>query len=59
MVDAFDTTASYGVDCHSYADDMQLYLSSHHINVPVTVAQDGSLQVAECISRLDRWMTLN
>jgi len=28
-------------------------------SVPVTVAEEASLRVAECITHLDRWMTLN
>jgi len=54
VVEVFGIIASYGLDCHSYADDTQVYIS-----VPATVADDAATRVTECITHLDRWMTLN
>jgi len=28
MIQVFDITAAYGVNCHCYADDMQVYASA-------------------------------
>ena len=53
VVEVFDIIALYGLGCHSYADDTQVYIS-----VPATVAEDVSLQVTECVAHLDRWMSM-
>ena len=55
VVEVFDIIALYGLRCHSYADDTQVYIS-----VPATVAEDASLalRVAECVGHLDRWMSI-
>ena len=37
VVEVFGIIASYGLDCHSYADDTQVYIS-----VPATVADDAA-----------------
>jgi len=37
-----------------HADEMPVYMT-----VPATVGQDGSIRVAECVTHLGRWMTLN
>ena len=44
MVEVFDIIAAYGVNCHCYADDMQVYAS-----VPATMADAESLRMADCI----------
>jgi len=54
MVEVFDIIAAYGVNCHCYADDMQVYAS-----VPVSMADAKSLRLADCIIQLDQWMSKN
>jgi len=54
MVEVFDIIAAYGVNCHCYADDMQVYAS-----VPATMADAESLRLADCIVQLDQWMSKN
>ena len=44
MVEVFDIIAAYGVNCHCYADDMQVYAS-----VPASMADAESLRLADCI----------
>ena len=48
LVEVFGIIASYGLDCHSYADDTQVYIS-----VPAIVADDAAIRATECITHLD------
>ena len=50
----FDVISSYGLDCHSQVDDMQVYIS-----VAATTAQAGLSQLADCSAHLNRWLTVN
>jgi len=54
VVKVFDIIAAYGVNCHCYADDMQVYAS-----VPATMADAESRRLADCIVQLDQWMSKN
>ena len=50
----FDIIVACGVNCHCYADDMQVYAS-----VPASMADAESLRLADCIIQLDQWMSKN
>jgi len=47
MVDVFDIVVLHGLHRH------------FHWCFPTTVTHDGSLRVAQCVTHVDRWMTLN
>jgi len=54
MVEVFDIIAAYSVNCHCYADGMQVYAS-----VPATMADAESLRLVDCIVQLDQCMSKN
>jgi len=57
MVEVFDIIAAYGVNCHCYSDDMQVYAS-----VSATMAvwlMPSHVVWRTALSQLDQWMSKN
>ena len=52
--EVFDIIAFLSLTGHSYADDIQVYISA-----PVTETQPTSAHLAEFFKHLDRWMSQN
>ena len=47
----FDVIGKHGLDCQSYADDTQLYIS-----VPASDADDAVQRLLAAINDIDKWM---
>jgi len=54
VAELFEVVASSGLTGHSYADDMQVYISAPAASTSTTVQQ-----FVECIEHVDAWMSSN